>query len=73
MKKNDLKELRSKTAKSIEKRIADSQSELVQAKLKLKRADLKNVRTPKLLKRDIAQMKTILKEKKLFKNIEETK
>ena len=59
MKKNDLLELIKLGKSAVDQKITALQGELVQDSLKLKRGELKNLRTNRLTRRAIAQLKTI--------------
>lgn len=59
MKKNDLLEIIKLGKSAIDQKIIALQGELVQDSLKLKRGELKNLRTNRLTRRAIAQLKTI--------------
>lgn len=58
MKKNDLQEVIKLGQPAVEQKIQALQAELVQDSLKLKRGELKNLRTNRLTRRSIAQLKT---------------
>lgn len=59
MKKNDLLELIKLGKSAVDQKIVDLQGELVHDTLKLKRGELKNLRSNRLTRRAIAQLKTI--------------
>lgn len=58
MKKNDLLEVIKLGTSAVEQKIQALQEELIQDSLKLKRGELKNLRTNRLSRRAIAQLKT---------------
>jgi len=72
MKKKDFEELKTKTISDLKKKIADLEKEIVNAKLELKMGKLKNVHLVNQKRKDIAQAKTILKQK-LFAQEKENK
>lgn len=69
MKKKDLAELKSKTVKDLLKKEKDERTEL--RKITAKSAKEKNLKKVKMIKKNIAQILTIIREKKL--NEKETK
>lgn len=65
MKRRDLKELRTKEGKELNDLLAKKQGELGEARIKVRTGDVKNVKTGKNIRHDIAQLKTLLREKEL--------
>lgn len=62
MKTKQIKELRTKTKEDLQALIEKTQQELIQLQVDLQAGQLKNVRQLFLKKRDLARIKTILKE-----------
>lgn len=74
MKKNDIIELRKSDSKQLEKKLIELNKQLVETQLKLKKGEVSNLREPKMLRRSIAQTKTIMKEQKILESVQkETK
>ncbi len=75
MKKKDLIEIRSKKKKEIAKIIKEKKLELAKIRVKIASGEEKNVKKARNLRKDIAQLFTILKEKTLLEKeiAEETK
>ena len=76
MKKNDLAELRKLKIASLQTKLIELKKKLVLTKLKIKRGEMANLRAAKQLRRDIAILLTLIKEKELIaslKQIKETK
>lgn len=71
MKKKDLTDLRNKKTSELEKLLAKKRHELINANAKIKAGQEKNLKKAKNIRRDVAQILTIIREKKLLK--EETK
>ena len=65
MKKKDLVETRNKDTKALEKKLADLKAEALLSYAKIKSGKEKNTAKVRLIKRDIAQILTIITEKKL--------
>ena len=63
MKKEEKERLRKKTVAQLLSLLEKKQKELVEAKIKLAQAQLKNVHLPRRLRHEIAIIKTILGEK----------
>ena len=59
LKKNDLIELKKSGTKAIDKRLAELRLALEEANLKLKRRELSNLHSASIIRRSIAQLKTI--------------
>lgn len=66
MKKKELSSLRSKTSREIEKMIAEKQKEVSLFFSSLKAGKEKSSSKGRNLRRDIAQMSTIIKEKEIL-------
>ena len=67
MKRTDIAELRKMDIKTLKSKLENLQKEFVLAKLKAKRGELKNVRKAKMIRKDIARIKTIIRELKEIK------
>lgn len=65
MKKEELKKLRAKDMKELEKVLNESQKQLGESSLKIVGAKEKNLKKVRNLRRDIAQILTIVREKEL--------
>ena len=65
MKKKELKTLKTKSSKDLEKSLEKKRIEVLKTTLKIKAGEEKNVKKGKNLRIDIAQILTILKEKEL--------
>lgn len=65
MKKKDVQELRNKSIKELRELMRKIQEELVKLRTELGAGKLKNVHQVKLKRRDLARIKTILREKEL--------
>lgn len=63
MKKKDLEQFKNKTIKELAEFIRTKEQDLLKSKLDLKSGRVKNVRIVKNIRRDLAQIKTILQEK----------
>jgi ribosomal protein L29 len=63
MKKKDLKELRKKPVSALQKNIADEYEKLNNLQFSLSAGKVKNIKEIKNRKKNIAKIKTILKEK----------
>ncbi len=73
MKKNDLAELRKLDIASLQNKLIELKKKLVLTKLKIKRGELANLRAAKNLRRDIAIILTLIKEKELIASLKKTK
>lgn len=62
MKKRELQDFRAKTEKEISDAIAKSERELVDSRLKIVSGETKNIKMAKNVRREIAQLKTMLRE-----------
>lgn len=69
MKKNEITELRKKTEGELAKEVAALTTKIAEAKLKLKRGELKDLHVTTNLRRSMVVIKTILKEKSMQKEI----
>jgi len=65
MKKNKLKEIRLKTEEELKKEAEQIVQEITRLRLEIAASKIKNVKAVKNLKKDLAQIKTIIKEKGL--------
>ncbi len=65
MKKQEKQDWRAKSIKALSLEIAKKEKELLLAKMKLARGQLKNVRQPRQLRHAIAVLKTLRHEKEL--------
>ncbi len=66
MKKNQLEETRKKSVAEITTQLTDLQKSLIDLKMQLKKGNLTNKKEPRIIRRSIAQLKTILKEKSIL-------
>lgn len=66
MKRKDIQELHSKTIKELKESAKKLQKELVQLQTDLGAGKLKNVHQIKTKRRDLAKVKTIIREKELM-------
>ncbi len=73
MKRTDIKELRAKTVKELNKSLVDLQMQLAVARMEKKAGKLANVSLVPTLADDIARIKTTLNEKSLVGEEKETK
>lgn len=64
MKRSELKQLRNKSKEELEKLLLDSSKKLQDLKFNLAVGKVKNVRSIKVFKKDIARILTILNEMK---------
>lgn len=69
MKKNQLKELHTKTVGELTSLIQKSEVELTKLKMDLRAGKLKDVQSLNKKRDDLAKMKTIFREKKLRKDL----
>jgi ribosomal protein L29 len=67
MKKKELKSIRAKEEKEIKKILDDKRKSAVELYAKMKVGQEKNLRKVKMLRRDISQILTILREKEIKK------
>ncbi|TDT50426.1 50S ribosomal protein L29 [Fonticella tunisiensis] len=65
MKANELKSIRGSSISELQKRIIDLKAELFQLRFQLATGQLENPMRIKAVKKEIAQLKTILREKEL--------
>ncbi len=65
MKKKDLNTLRNKKSQELAKQVAKKKLELAKAFVKLKVAEKKNPKKARVLKKDIAQILTVIREKEI--------
>lgn len=65
MKTNEMKDLHNKTEADLQKLLNDNRKELTNTKLEHTRGKLKNVKTLSKLRKNIAQIATILRGKEL--------
>lgn len=66
MKKKDLKDLREKGIKEINKAVAKNKQEVAMTGAKMKAGQEKKIKKVKHLRREIAQMLTIIREKEIL-------
>lgn len=66
MKKKDLTDLRNKKTNELEKLLAKKRNELVNTYAKIKAGQEKNLKKAKNIRRDVAQILTIIREKELL-------
>lgn len=67
MKKKDLTDLRNKKINELEKLLSKKRNELINTYAKIKAGQEKNLKKAKNIRRDIAQILTIIREKELLK------
>lgn len=70
MKKTDLTSLRTKEIKELTKTLKDKKVELLKLTQKIKSGSEKNLKKGRLLRHDIAQILTIIKEKEIVSSEE---
>lgn len=70
MKRKELSPIREKTREAIEKAVQEKRLELAKVQAELRLGRVKNVKVAKNLRRDIAQLMTILREKKIIEKNE---
>lgn len=63
MKKNELSQKRNKELEELRKELKEKRQELVKVRLEVSTGKIKNKRASKNLKKDIAQLLTLIKEK----------
>lgn len=66
MKKKELKNFRAKEVKELEKSIKEKDVELIEMKASMSVAKAKNLKKVKMLRREISQIATVLREKALI-------
>jgi ribosomal protein L29 len=67
MKKKDLTDLRNKKTNELEKLLSKKRNELINTYAKIKAGQEKNLKKAKNIRRDVAQILTIIREKELLK------
>ena len=67
MKKNNLVDIRKKTVESLEKLVTKKRLELIKEKTKIDAGKSKNIKKLRNSKKEVAQILTIIREKKLVK------
>ncbi|KKQ97858.1 MAG: 50S ribosomal protein L29 [Candidatus Woesebacteria bacterium GW2011_GWB1_39_12] len=67
MKKKDLQDLRAKGTEELNKKAAEMGLELIKVKAKLLGSKEKNLKKVKFIRRDLAQISTIIREKEILK------
>lgn len=65
MKKQEFKKLREESILSLKKSLSKEQEEKVRAQMELKTGQLKNVKKVRALRKEIAQILTLIREKEL--------
>lgn len=65
MKKQEFKKLREESIQSLKKTLSVKQEEKLKTQMELKTGQLKNVKRVKSLRKEIAQILTIIREKEL--------
>lgn len=65
MKKKELQEKRNKPLQDLIKEINQKEKDLAKIRLELVSGSIKNVHTVRALRRDIAQLKTVVREKEI--------
>ena len=71
MKSKEVKNLRTKSKDGLKKILDKKMSDLMQVKVKLKVAKEKNLKRVKMLRCEISQVKTIIREKELIEQSSE--
>jgi len=66
MKKKDLTDLRNKKINELEKLLSKKRNELINTYAKIKAGQEKNLKKAKNIRRDVAQILTIIREKELL-------
>ncbi len=69
MKKKDLNDLRGKSLKDLEKILKEKMLEVIRTKTNLRISKEKNLKRVKMLRREFAQINTVLKEKRLIEKM----
>lgn len=72
MKKNDLTSLRVKTVKELGKSLSDKRKELAKVSVAIVAGTEKKLKKAKNLRKDIAQLATIIKEKEIMEMIKKS-
>ena len=67
MKKKDLTDLRNKKINELEKLLSKKRNELINTYAKIKAGQEKDLKKAKNIRRDVAQILTIIREKELLK------
>lgn len=67
MKKNDLNNMRKKKKEDIEKTLVKKLEELEKTKMDMSLGQESNLKKVKMLKKDVAQLKTLIREKEIVK------
>lgn len=67
MKKKELTDLRNKKTNELEKLLSKKRNELINTYAKIKAGQEKNLKKAKNIRRDVAQILTIIREKELLK------
>ena len=70
MKSKDLQNLRGKTIVELMKQLADKKLELMKVGVNLKSSKEKNLKKAKNIRRELAQIMTVVKEKEILEKIE---
>lgn len=73
MKKKELTDIKGKTIKDLNKLVYTKKLEAKKSKMNTASGKVKNLREFKNLRRDIAQILTVIKEKQIFELIKEVK
>jgi len=73
MKKKELKDLRTKEAKDLRKILSERQKELLAKNVELTSGKEKNLKASRNLRREIAQVLTVIKEQEIVAKITKTK
>lgn len=73
MKKSELTKLRNKKSQELEKIINDKKFELTKTMAELAAGSEKNLKKARMLRHDIAQTKTLLKENELISKLKKDK
>ena len=65
MKRNDISALHNQSVTELNGKLAELEKQLVDARLKIQLGQMKNVKMAKMIRQDIARIKTVITEKTL--------
>lgn len=65
MKKNELSQAKSETLQELRKKLKEKKQELAKVRLEISTGKIKNKRASKNLRKDIAQLLTLIREKEI--------
>lgn len=66
MKKKEFKELKNREIKELEKKVDEKRSEFLKIKISIKSSGEKNLKKARILRKEIAQILTLIKEKEIY-------